>query len=159
MEKARLPGISEGNDLAGNLGGHRRGFAQHLGGEVDVEAGPSGRGADLVHHDRDEVGRAGFEQIGGMQKLLAALVRAERGPGGEGLGRGFGGGDSIVGSGGGGARGDFAGDWVLPDKSGCADGSGVAIADEKLYFGHGRLLFVISIFLLLRFFAEVVVLG
>jgi hypothetical protein len=72
-----------------------------------VAAGPSGGCADLVHHDGNEIGRAGFQQVSGAQKVLAPFVRTERGPNWESLRGGFRGGDRVIGAGGGRVRGYF----------------------------------------------------
>ena len=61
-DAARLVGRDH---LAGDLRGHRRGLAQHAGGEMDVEAGPAG-------------GRAGLAAISAMNcgALLASASAA-----------------------------------------------------------------------------------
>ena len=122
-------------DFAGNLSSHRRCFAQHLGRKVNIEARPSGGGADFSIMTEIKSGGAGFEQVSSAQEFLAPFVRPERGPGRERFCGGFRGRDGIVGAGGGGARGNFSRDRVLPHKCCRAGGGRITITDEKLNFG------------------------
>ena len=140
IEKARLPGTSEGMVSPGNLRSHGRSFAQHLRSEINVKPGPARGRTDLIHHDADEVWGARLEQVGRAQKFLATLGRAQRRPGRKSCGGGRCSGPSIVYSGGSRARGHAAGNWVGAVERRRIRGGGIAISDKQLHFGHGNLL-------------------
>ena len=63
------------DDVAGDLGGHRRGFADHVGGQPDIEMRPMRRAAGLADHRRGEVLDSALEQVGRLEEQLAALDR------------------------------------------------------------------------------------
>lgn len=120
LSRARVEAVAIAM-FAGDQGRQRRGFADHAGGQVHVEAGPHASCTGVGRDGLDELRRLRFERVGCLQQQRAPLARAGPAPCLERFGRciinrryrlGLAGGEC--------ARGDAAAQRVARSKVACS---------------------------------------
>lgn len=128
-ERARLVGRDR---LALDLGSQRRCLAQDSRRQVDVEAGPALRRADLARHDGSEVRRPCLHHVGRFEQQAPPLQRPGRRPGRERSGRGVHRLHRIADSRRRRPRRHLVGHWIAPLESGAAGRGDFSVVDEQL---------------------------
>ena len=129
-------GLVGGNHFAGDLGGERGGFAQHLRRELHVELAPGRRRADLGDHRLGEIlGPRAMRSAAALSSVRRSL-RPGRRPGRECARRGFGGRNGVRDGGGRGLRRHLAGQRIETLEGAPVGGGQLPIADHQIHTQH-----------------------
>ena len=116
-----------------NHRGHAGRFAQNLGGEHHVEAGPRPGCAGFFHGQLDELGRLRLQQVGRLQQQLAAFIGSGFRPGRKRSGGGGTGSVDVGDLAGRRCAGDAAGERVETVECLVVDRGHVGAVDQKRY--------------------------